>query len=94
VGLLGGVEAGDPEASTINAKKCRRRSSWEVSELDIQERPPSILRNVDGGPPQEVLELEIREHLPSTLRNIDAGPLGDARAGDPEATTINAKKCR
>jgi hypothetical protein len=32
----------------------------EVSELEIRERPPPTLRNVDGGP-QEVPELEIRE---------------------------------
>jgi hypothetical protein len=32
----------------------------EVSVLEIRERPPPTLRNVDGGP-QEVPELEIRE---------------------------------
>jgi hypothetical protein len=24
---------------------------WEVPELEIRERPPSALRNIDGGPP-------------------------------------------
>jgi hypothetical protein len=24
---------------------------WEVPELEIQERPPSALKNIDGGPP-------------------------------------------
>jgi hypothetical protein len=65
----------------------------EVMELEIQERPPSTLRNVDGGP-LEVMELEIREHPPSTLRNVDGGLLAGAGAGDPGASTINAKKCR
>jgi hypothetical protein len=35
----------------MNAKKCRRRAPWEVSELEIRERPPSTLGNVDGEPP-------------------------------------------
>jgi hypothetical protein len=30
---LGGAGAGDPGASTINAKNHRRRGPWEVSEL-------------------------------------------------------------
>jgi hypothetical protein len=65
----------------------------EVSELKIQERPPSTLRNVDGAP-WEVLELKIREHPPSTLRNIDGGPSEGAGAEDLGASTINAKKHR
>jgi hypothetical protein len=48
----------------------------EVPKLEIQERPPSTLRNVDGGPPWEVPKQKIREHPPSTLRNIDGGSLG------------------
>jgi hypothetical protein len=58
---------------------------WEVPELKIRERPPSTLRNVDGGPskgagaedpgaqraPREVPELKIWEHPSSTLRNIN-----------------------
>jgi hypothetical protein len=31
----------------------------EVSELEVRERPPSKLRNIDGGP-QEVPKLEVR----------------------------------
>jgi hypothetical protein len=38
---LGGAEAGDPGAPTINARKRRRRTPWEVTELEIRERPPS-----------------------------------------------------
>jgi hypothetical protein len=37
----GGAKAEDPGAPTINAKKCRRWAPKEVSELVIQERPPS-----------------------------------------------------
>jgi hypothetical protein len=48
---LGGAGAGDLGAPTINAKKRRRWAPWEVSELEIQERPPSTLRNINGGPP-------------------------------------------
>jgi hypothetical protein len=63
-----------------------------VPELKVRERPPSTLRNVDGGPPttgpQEVPELEVREHPPSTLRNIDDRPTGGARAGDPGALCL------
>jgi hypothetical protein len=47
---LGGARAVDPRVPTINAKKHRRWAPWEVPELEIQERPPSTLRNVDGGP--------------------------------------------
>jgi hypothetical protein len=59
VGPLEGVEAKDPGAHTINAKKHRRRSLWEIPELEIRECPPSMLENVDGGPPWEVLKLKI-----------------------------------
>jgi hypothetical protein len=41
--LLIGAGAEDPGA---------QRAPWEVSELKIRERPPSMLRNVDGGPPE------------------------------------------
>jgi hypothetical protein len=36
----------------------------EVPELEVQERPPSTLRNIVGGP--EVPELKVRERPPST----------------------------
>jgi hypothetical protein len=36
--------------TTINARKHQRRAPWEVLELEIRERPPSMLENVDGGP--------------------------------------------
>jgi hypothetical protein len=54
-----------------------------VPELEIRERPPSMLRNVNVGPPVGA-GAEIRERPPSTLRNIDAGPPGGAEAEDPE----------
>jgi hypothetical protein len=49
VGPLGGGRAGDPGAPIINAKIHHRWATWEVPELEIQERPPSMLRNIDGG---------------------------------------------
>jgi hypothetical protein len=48
---LGGAGAEDPGVPTINAKERRRWAPWEVLELEIQERPPSMLRNVDDGAP-------------------------------------------
>jgi hypothetical protein len=48
---LGGARAGDPGASTINAKKYQWWAPWEMSELDIREHPPSMLRDVNDGPP-------------------------------------------
>jgi hypothetical protein len=68
-------------------------SPQEVLELKIQERRSSTVININGGP-REVPELKIRERLPSTLRNVDGRPPGDARAEDPGAPTINAKKRR
>jgi hypothetical protein len=41
---------GDLGAPTINAKKRQQQAPWEVPELEIRERPPSTLRNVNGGP--------------------------------------------
>jgi hypothetical protein len=40
-GPLGGAGAGDPRASTINAKKRRWWVPWEVPELEMRERPSS-----------------------------------------------------
>jgi hypothetical protein len=72
---LGSAGAKDPEAPTINIRKCRLRTPWEVPKLKIQERPPPTLRNIDDGS-WEALELEFRERPPSTLENIDGGPPG------------------
>jgi hypothetical protein len=44
--------------------------------------------------PLEMPELENRERPLSTLRNINGGLPGGARAGDPGASIINAKKRR
>jgi hypothetical protein len=46
-----------------------------VPKLEVRERPPLMLENVDDAPPWEVPELEIREHPPSMLENVDGGPL-------------------
>jgi hypothetical protein len=46
---LEGARAVDPKASTINAKKHRWQTPWEVL-MEIQERPLSMLKNVNGGP--------------------------------------------
>jgi hypothetical protein len=43
-GPLGGAGAGDPRASTINVKKMSMVVTWEVPELEIQERPASTLK--------------------------------------------------
>jgi hypothetical protein len=77
-GPLGGVEAGDPRAPTINAKKRRRRASWEVPELDIQEHPPSMLRNVDSRP----LGGTDGDSGGPTINvpNVDGGPPGRCRS--------------
>jgi hypothetical protein len=63
-----------------------------VPELEVWERPPSKLRNVDGGPPGDAGAGGMR--APTMLRNVDGGPPGVAGAGDLEAPTINAKKRR
>jgi hypothetical protein len=39
-----------------------------------------------------VAEVKIRERPPALLRNVDGGSPGGARAEDPRAPTINAKK--
>jgi hypothetical protein len=55
-----------------------------VPELEIQERLPPKVRNIDDGP-REVPELEVQERPPSTLRNVDGRPPGGAGDGDPKA---------
>jgi hypothetical protein len=51
VDLLGGARAEDVGVTTTNAKKCRRHTPWEALELEIRERPPSTLENVNDEPP-------------------------------------------
>jgi hypothetical protein len=41
---------GGPEVPTINAKKRRWWAPWEAVP-EVQECPPSTLRNIDDGPP-------------------------------------------
>jgi hypothetical protein len=50
VSPLGDAGAENPRAFTTNIKKHRRRAPWEALELEIRERPPSTLENIDGGP--------------------------------------------
>jgi hypothetical protein len=89
---LGGARAGDLRASTINAKKHRWRVPWEVPKLEIQERPPSVLRNIDGRP---LASVDGDPGAPTiNVRNVDGVPLGGAGAGDLGMSTINAKKHR
>jgi hypothetical protein len=61
-----------------------------VPELEIRERPPPTVRNVDGGGPREVPELKIRERPPSMLRNVDDGPPRGVRVGDPGAQRLRS----
>jgi hypothetical protein len=65
----------------------------EVPELKVQERPPSTLRNIDGGAPGGA-----RAGDPGAptinAKNINGEPLGGAEGEDPGAPTINAKKHR
>jgi hypothetical protein len=35
---------------TFTDKRVAHSAPWEMPELDIRERPPSTLRNIDGGP--------------------------------------------
>jgi hypothetical protein len=58
----------------------------------IHERPPPTLENIYGGGSGRCCR-KIRKHPPPTLENVDDGPLGSG-AGDPGASTINAKKCQ
>jgi hypothetical protein len=81
--LVAGANASAPHnarglrASTINAVKTSTAGPWEVPELEIRECPPSMLENINDGPPWEVgPELEVRERPPSTLENVDDRPPG------------------
>jgi hypothetical protein len=66
---------------------------WEVPELEVRERSPSTLRNVDDGFPGGAGAEDPGAPL-SMLRNIDDGPPGGAEAGGLGTPTINAKKRR
>jgi hypothetical protein len=48
---LGGAGVVDPGAPTMNVNERRLRAPCEVPELEIRERPPSTVRNVDSDPP-------------------------------------------
>jgi hypothetical protein len=71
-GPLRRVRAADPGAPTINAKKRRRWAPWDVSELDIRECPPSMLRNINGGP---LVGADGDPRVPTiNVKNVDHGP--------------------
>jgi hypothetical protein len=63
----------------------------EVPELEIQERPPSMLRNVNDGPPGGA-GVDDPGAPTINVRNIDGRHLGGVGAKDLGAPTINAKK--
>jgi hypothetical protein len=67
-----------PHSVILNFTRQSTVGPHEVPELEVGERPPSMLRNINGGPPGGALELEVKECTPSTLRNIDGGPPGGA----------------
>jgi hypothetical protein len=53
-----------------------------VPELEVQERPPSTLRNVDGGPPGGAKAGD------SEVGDVDGGPPWGVLAASPAAATI------
>jgi hypothetical protein len=53
----------------------------EVPELEVRERPPSTLRNVDGGPPRGA------GAEGSKIGDVDGGPLGVLAVGLAAITT-------
>jgi hypothetical protein len=68
---LGG-DARDLGVPTINDKKCQRRAPWEAM-MEIQVRPPSTLRNIDGGPVGGDAE-DLGVHT-IIIRNVNDRPL-------------------
>jgi hypothetical protein len=62
-----------------------------VPELKIRKRPPSTLRNVDGGPPRGAGAEDLRASTINAKKRQRRAP-GGAEAEDSEAPTINAKK--
>jgi hypothetical protein len=106
---LGGAKARDPGAPTINAKKHQRWTPRVMPELENRERPPSTLRNIDGELPgwcqscrsrsthkqcYETPTMKSRSTHHQRKETLTVSTLGGARAGDPGAPTINAKKHR
>jgi hypothetical protein len=92
VGPLRGAGAGDPGASTINAKKHRRRAPLGDAEAGDPEALTINAKKHRRRAPWEMPELVIRERPPLTLKNVDGGALGGAGTEDSEASTINVKK--
>jgi hypothetical protein len=53
--------------------------------MEIRERPPSTLRNVDGAPPPYEVLLENLLALTITTRNGDGGPPGPRGGSGPHS---------
>jgi hypothetical protein len=66
-------------------------SPRDVPELEVRERPPSTLINVDSGPPGGARAEAPGAPTINAKKHRRRAP-GGARAGGPEAPTINAKK--
>jgi hypothetical protein len=93
------IDAGPPgrcqswrsRSAHYQRKKHRRRTPWEVPELEIHERPLSTLRNIDGSPPGRCRSYRSgRAHYQH--KNIDGGTPGGVGTGVLRASAINAKK--
>jgi hypothetical protein len=93
--LAGSLEGDDkdPRATTINAKKHRWRTTWEVV-MKIHEHPPSTQETSTAAPPGPLGGNAGDLGTPTiNARNINDGPIGliGGSAGDPGALTINAR---
>jgi hypothetical protein len=91
VGPLAGAY-GDPGAPTNNVKMLMV-GPWEVLELEIQERPPSLLRNVDDGPPRRCRSWRSGSAHHQRYETSTVGPLVGAD-GDLGAPHHQCKKRR
>jgi hypothetical protein len=88
VAPLGGAGTIDPGAPTINAKKCRWWTPWEVPELLIRKRPLSMLRNIDDGALGGAGAVDPGAPTINAKKCRRWAPLGGAGAGYPGAHTI------
>jgi hypothetical protein len=61
--------------------------------MKIRERPPLMLRNINGGPLGGAEAEDLGAPTINTKKHRRRAP-GGAKAEDPGAPTINAKKCR
>jgi hypothetical protein len=70
-----------PRSVIVSFYSAVDNGSWEVPKLEVRERPPSTLRNIDGGPPGGVGAGS------SEVGDVDGGPLGVVATGLAVATT-------